>query len=191
MPAPRASGSMPTKWMYATSGSVCETNPHTNPTMPSCARVDRDRSGGGEVLEEQPRKQRRHLPAAPPVVDARDHVLVVARFDGPQLDGARSLRRPATAGADTTVPSSAVRSSQYGTTAIPMWAGPVEVADDSDVRRLVEADEHDGVGDRVGERAVRGVVDDRVAVHRATRREHVECRTTSRRTRGTPPRADG
>ena len=50
--------------------------------------------------------------------------------------------------------------------------GLVEVADDSDVRRLVQADEHDGVGDRVGKRVVRGVVDDRVAVHRATRREH-------------------
>ena len=34
MPAPRASGSTPTKWMYAMFGSVCETNPHTNPTMP-------------------------------------------------------------------------------------------------------------------------------------------------------------
>ena len=90
-----------------------------------------------------------------------------------QLTGrpARQARRHC--GSRTTVPSSATRSSQYGTTAMPIShvaVAALEVADDAQVRRVVEADEHDGVRHGVGERRVGGVVDDRVAGHRAPRR---------------------
>ena len=64
-------GETPTKWMYASCGSVCERNLHRNATRP-LVLVLGDEARALEVEEEQLRQHRGHVPA-PPDVDAPDH----------------------------------------------------------------------------------------------------------------------